>query len=458
MSEYRITGLELRKIGVFEKLKLNFPERKIDGKAEIHIFTGINGTGKTTLLQALTYFDIVHNSSYYAKKYEDSPKGSRFDGLSQKITSSSVDIDKEESSLKISFSGKFDWLWDFSKKSRNFIERTKFGSIGRFSTMGNKKELGALYSEQLTQYYKASNYETPNYSFFLYTGQRQILDTEAEVFTNFKSPALMDALDFNRTGLNGNLFKWIANTKTKAALAFQTGNKNRSNQYLENINSVERALSEVIDRKIEFIIDEKTLQVQVNIDDKAIKFNQLAEGYKSVINWLVDLFFRLDAIHFSNGQAFTLFLDEIDVHLHPAAQRKILPVIQKLFPKAQIFLTTHSPFVIGSVDDALVYKFKFDKRGNSVLDGDPMPSEDGMSYNYIVKEILGVKEDFGIEVEKTLKVFYEERDKLMGKPKSSANKLLKISKELSVQSPQLQSIVGSELRQLSRHINREFTI
>ncbi|MBK7937436.1 MAG: ATP-binding protein [Lewinellaceae bacterium] len=40
---------------------------------------------------------------------------------------------------------------------------------------------------------------------------------------------------------------------------------------------------------------------------------------------------------------FILFLDEIEVHLHPAWQRKILPAVQKLFPNAQIFISTHSP-------------------------------------------------------------------------------------------------------------------
>lgn len=48
----------------------------------------------------------------------------------------------------------------------------------------------------------------------------------------------------------------------------------------------------------------------------------------------------------------TLFLDEIEVHLHPAWQRRILPVVQSLFSKAQVFVSTHSPFVIASADDA----------------------------------------------------------------------------------------------------------
>ena len=82
------------------------------------------------------------------------------------------------------------------------------------------------------------------------------------------------------------------------------------------------------------IIDEYSLQVMVKLDNSSIHYNTLADGYKSVISWLTDLMFRLD--YMPNKDNFTLFLDEIDIHLHPAAQRRILPVIQKLFPKRSL--------------------------------------------------------------------------------------------------------------------------
>ncbi len=53
---------------------------------------------------------------------------------------------------------------------------------------------------------------------------------------------------------------------------------------------------------------------------------------------------------------FILFLDEIEIHLHPSWQRKILPVVQNLFRNGQIFIATHSPLVVASVSDAWVYK------------------------------------------------------------------------------------------------------
>ena len=50
-----------------------------------------------------------------------------------------------------------------------------------------------------------------------------------------------------------------------------------------------------------------------------------------------------------------LLIDEIETHLHPKWQKKILGIIRKLFPNLQIILTTHSPFVVASMDGARIY-------------------------------------------------------------------------------------------------------
>ena len=44
-----------------------------------------------------------------------------------------------------------------------------------------------------------------------------------------------------------------------------------------------------------------------------------------------------------------IIIDEIDVHLHPTWQTQILDVLEKIFPKVQFFVSTHSPHVIQSL-------------------------------------------------------------------------------------------------------------
>lgn len=50
-----------------------------------------------------------------------------------------------------------------------------------------------------------------------------------------------------------------------------------------------------------------------------------------------------------------LLIDEIENHLHPKWQKKVIGLIQKYFPKLQLIITTHSPFVISSVDNPKIF-------------------------------------------------------------------------------------------------------
>ena len=50
-----------------------------------------------------------------------------------------------------------------------------------------------------------------------------------------------------------------------------------------------------------------------------------------------------------------LLIDEIENHMHPIWQKRILGIIRKEFPNLQIILTTHSPFVVASMDGARIY-------------------------------------------------------------------------------------------------------
>ncbi len=431
MEDLRITGLTLNNVGVFEHLELSFKKKLLKDKAEIHIFTGENGTGKTTLLEALTYFDKWFNNSI-----RDEKKHRRdTDPLYLKERRSSRHNEKE-----------FNVGIYFHKREM------EISLMGR-AHLSNTEFFKSYYETENSFHYYHS------YNFFAYNGHRQIRDSKVEAFKQFEFNPIAEALTFNKTDVNANLFQWIANNKTRAALSFQKGNKEDSDKYLASILKIETAIGEIIGRKIEFIIDEYSLNVMVKLDDESIHYNTLADGYKSVISWLTDLIFRLDYMPKEGQENFTLFLDEIDIHLHPAAQRRVLPVIQKLFPKAQIFLTTHSPFVIGSVDDAWVYKFKLDENGKSVLDGEPFLTEDAKSYRFILDEVFDIKNQFGIEVEKKLEDFYLKRDEIIKNYSSpSLRELIKISRELASQSTELQAIMGNELKQLSRILKKEITL
>ena len=58
-----------------------------------------------------------------------------------------------------------------------------------------------------------------------------------------------------------------------------------------------------------------------------------------------------------------LLIDEIENHLHPTWQRRVIPALLKHFPKLQIFATTHSPFVVAGLKAGQVHLLDRDENG-----------------------------------------------------------------------------------------------
>lgn len=58
-----------------------------------------------------------------------------------------------------------------------------------------------------------------------------------------------------------------------------------------------------------------------------------------------------------------LFIDEIENHLHPTWQRRIIPTLTETFPKLHIFATTHSPFVLAGLGPGQIHRLYRDSSG-----------------------------------------------------------------------------------------------
>ncbi len=88
---------------------------------------------------------------------------------------------------------------------------------------------------------------------------------------------------------------------------------------------------------------------------KELSFNQLSDGYRNVIGMVADIAYRCiqlnphlkeNVIKETEG---IVLIDEIDLHLHPNWQRRIVSDLKNAFPKVQFIATTHSPFIIQSL-------------------------------------------------------------------------------------------------------------
>lgn len=83
--------------------------------------------------------------------------------------------------------------------------------------------------------------------------------------------------------------------------------------------------------------------------------SQLSDGMRSMISLVADIAFRcvrlngfmgLDAPALTNG---IVLIDEVDIHLHPEWQQRVIRSLRTAFPRIQFIVTTHSPQVLSTV-------------------------------------------------------------------------------------------------------------
>lgn len=104
-------------------------------------------------------------------------------------------------------------------------------------------------------------------------------------------------------------------------------------------------------------------------DGREVRSVLLSDGYRRLVSIVVDIAFRSallnkvmygdEAYKHTHG---TVIIDEIDEHLHPELQVRILKALHETFPKIQFIVSTHAPLVMSSVENSpenVVYKLEY---------------------------------------------------------------------------------------------------
>jgi predicted ATP-binding protein involved in virulence len=141
---------------------------------------------------------------------------------------------------------------------------------------------------------------------------------------------------------------FIAKTKDKDAIRHLEITKTAINSLLPEGYTVEGA---DIDGKIWF-----------NTPQGRISTNALSDGFRSILSLAGDLIWRMIQAwpegKFPLDQQGIVLIDELDIHLHPKWQRSIAGLLRKTFPNIQFIVATHSPIVAaGAGSDAVTYGF-----------------------------------------------------------------------------------------------------
>jgi len=405
----KLNKIQLERVGPFGKLAMEFPSCFPEDGAEVHIFTGPNGCGKSTLLYAL------------AAELGD-----------KKLIR--------------------DRCWDGDSR----FEITFNPPLPKAPLLPNEP------NPPQQGYWTHGTPDDLRWSqaAFAYSGQRQLTSSPITAMKELDRPPLEGSLAFRNVPDSSQIFQWIANQRTKEALLRINHKNEMADRHARAITRLNKAISQIVDVDFRFIVEAEPLGVVVEVDGRKLGIDVLPDGLKSVISWVADLLMRLERVPWVNNddlfqRRIILFLDEIDIHLHPKWQQKILPAVRRLFPNAQIFVSTHSPFVVNSVANAWVYGFGLEN-GVSVLTSKNL-TKTSSSLDLVLASVFEVEETFGMETEKALDGFYNMKLKVMADD-SLRSDFLVLARNLAGESLEIKDIVGRELLQLSRTTGREFSL
>jgi AAA15 family ATPase/GTPase len=161
--------------------------------------------------------------------------------------------------------------------------------------------------------------------------------------------------------------EYLVDLKAQQSFARNEGEEEIVERIQEWFNNFESALRDIFEDyalKLQFNYRNYDFKI-IQEDREPFGFDVLSSGYSAVLNIVMDLILRMELYrgyyaenkcrHYIYDLEGIVLIDEIETHLHIELQKKILPFLIKLFPKIQFIVSTHSPFVLSSVDNAVVY-------------------------------------------------------------------------------------------------------
>ena len=225
-----------------------------------------------------------------------------------------------------------------------------------------------------------------------------------------------------------NIAKYMVHLNAQQLYAEKEGDT----QTAENIKAWFERFGEALkilmnDNSVSLKYDYKRYNFLIQQDKhNPVNFNQLSHGYASVFRIFADLLLRMEQNWVSTNHLSeydkegVVLIDEIETHLHLEMQKKVLPSLTTLFPRLQFIISTHSPFVLSSLENVVIYDLE-----NRTLVRQPQGLTD-IPYEGIVEGYFGA-------------------DSLSDKLRKKYERFKELVKKENLNDDELQEISGLEL-------------
>lgn len=324
MKEYFISEIDIEKLYHLSDIKI-----KLDSNKRQHLLlTGKNGSGKTSLLLEIEKFLRAINDEKLSQVFDQYPTW--INEAKKKVLSASSDSEKYAADKDL-------------KQCLGFLKKYSDGV-----------QINLNQYEGLEMMYHNGKFITAYFP--------------SERKAQFMRPNGVENITLENTyGIDESagdiLLKYMVHLKTQQAYARNEGDQTTTNQIQKWFDRFDSALQILLDEEsIHREYDYKKYNFKIRQNGREpFSFNELSDGYSSVIYIVSDLILRMDKnwlledkISEYDYQGIVL-IDELETHLHIELQKKIFPFLTKFFPRIQFIVTTHSPYILNSISNAKAY-------------------------------------------------------------------------------------------------------
>lgn len=324
MKKYFISEIDIEKLYHLSDIKI-----KLDSTKRQHLLlTGKNGSGKTSLLLKIQEFLRAINEGNLSSIFKYYPAWMK--QAEAKMVSASTETERFENEK------------EYERWSAEL------------------KKYGGGVSVTLNEYDGIERaYETGNFITAYFPAERK---------AQFAVPRGVEDITLNDSykidGDAGNiLLKYMVHLKTQQAYARNEGEEATAKKIQDWFDRFEAALQTLLDDKsIHLEYDFRKYNFKIKQEGREpFGFNELSDGYSSVLYIVSDLILRMDK-NWLMGEEISKYdvqgivlIDELETHLHIELQKKILPFLTEFFPNLQFIVTTHSPYILNSISNARAY-------------------------------------------------------------------------------------------------------
>ena len=220
----------------------------------------------------------------------------------------------------------------------------------------------------------------------------------SNVETPIKDEIITKTLNYNKEFTK--LFKqYLVNKKVFQAFDYlenKNENKKTHKLFFNNFTDILKKMFK--DDGLQLIFKQKSFEFYLELSNgQKFTFNQFSAGFFAYLNIILDLLIRTDIIrsqeeNYNFNPTGIVLIDEPDVHLHIEMQYQILPMLTKLFPNIQFIVATHSPAIISSIENAVVFDISTQEKVENKLAGSSF-SEKMITHLGLENEFSHIAED-----------------------------------------------------------------